>query len=221
MDGGSTDDSLDIIKKYEPWLAHWQSSRDNGQVDAINKGFLLAEGSILGWLNSDDIYCDRVFQRIAFLDWHKTDFCYGKGMWFSRRSKDICLYPTFAPSIYTLKYQCTLCQPTVFFTRNVFIDIGVLPFNFYCAFDYEYWIKAVFGKKKFKFVPYILAKSRMYSQNKSLSCRNSVLDEIVALKCKYYSGFRLNLVLDLFFRITIHRYTIIKTKFLINKLREL
>ncbi len=56
MDGGSTDGSLDIIKKYEPWLAYWESKPDNGQYDALQKGFALSHGDIMAYLNSDDLY---------------------------------------------------------------------------------------------------------------------------------------------------------------------
>ena len=56
MDGGSTDDSVDIIRKYEPWLMFWASGPDQGQSDAINKGFERATGAIWGYINSDDLY---------------------------------------------------------------------------------------------------------------------------------------------------------------------
>src|SRR6266540_2036861 len=56
IDGGSTDESVEIIKKYEPWLAYWVSEKDRGQSHAINKGFSFATGEIYAWINSDDYY---------------------------------------------------------------------------------------------------------------------------------------------------------------------
>lgn len=76
MDGGSTDGSVEIIKKYAPRLAYWQSAPDGGQYDALDKGFQRARGEILGWLNSDDYICPwairtavHVFQHCANIDW--------------------------------------------------------------------------------------------------------------------------------------------------------
>lgn len=65
MDGGSSDNSADIIKKYEDKLFHWVSQKDNGQSDAINKGFSMASGDIMMWLNSDDLLMPNVLDYIA------------------------------------------------------------------------------------------------------------------------------------------------------------
>jgi glycosyltransferase involved in cell wall biosynthesis len=68
MDGASSDESADIIKKYAPWLAHWESGRDKGQADAINKGFRKTSGRILNWLNSDDTLQPRGLWCVASID---------------------------------------------------------------------------------------------------------------------------------------------------------
>ena len=67
IDGGSTDGSVEIIKKYEKYLACWVSEKDKGQSDAINKGFKKASGDIIAWQNSDDIYLPGVFEKVALL----------------------------------------------------------------------------------------------------------------------------------------------------------
>lgn len=65
IDGGSTDYSIDIIRKYEPWLSYWVSEKDSGQYNAINKGFKLGNGEIMGWINSGDVYCPWAFRVVA------------------------------------------------------------------------------------------------------------------------------------------------------------
>ena len=65
MDGGSTDETLNVIKKYEPHLHYWESAKDKGQTDAINKGFLHCTGQIFNWLNSDDYFESGVLNKVA------------------------------------------------------------------------------------------------------------------------------------------------------------
>ena len=65
VDGGSTDDSVEIIRKYEPWITYWSSERDDGQSDALNKRFSMADGQLYAWINSDDVYLPGALRRVA------------------------------------------------------------------------------------------------------------------------------------------------------------
>jgi glycosyltransferase involved in cell wall biosynthesis len=164
----------------------WVSAKDKGQTDAINQGLSLAKGDIWAYLNSDDIYCPGVLKKVLRQNWNRTDFVYGKGMWFTEQGDDILLYPTFKPTIYSFFYQCTLCQPTVFFKKELFKELGAFSTEYDCIFDYEYWMRAVFKKKRFAFINALLAKSRMYQANKSLAGQDKVSYEVAALFEKYY-----------------------------------
>jgi glycosyltransferase involved in cell wall biosynthesis len=171
----------------------WKSKKDNGQVDAINQGFKMAKGQVLAFLNSDDIYYPHALKTISETHWNEADFVYGQGMWVSGKEEDILLYPTFKPAKYSFLYQCTLCQPTVFFTREVFRELGNFSMEYQDVFDYEYWMRAVFHHKKFLYIKARLAKSRMYKENKSLSQRNSVSKQVTALKTQYYHPSKIKL----------------------------
>jgi hypothetical protein len=73
QDGGSTDDSVEILRKYSPWLSHWSSERDGGQAQAINKGLARATGNVAAYLNSDDFYLPGALQHVGRV-WSKTGF---------------------------------------------------------------------------------------------------------------------------------------------------
>ena len=79
IDGGSTDGSVEIIKKYEKYLAYWVSEKDKGQSDAINKGFQKSTGDILAWLNSDDTYLSGTLFKVvkAFQENPNADLIFG------------------------------------------------------------------------------------------------------------------------------------------------
>lgn len=249
MDGKSTDETVDIIKKHESLLREncsvternglkyyvkenddfawnncagisyrWRSEKDGGQVDALNRGFAMAQGDIFAFLNSDDAYYDRTFQKVGQACGRGADFVYGNGMWIDEAGRDLLPYPTFKPTPYNFYYQCTICQPTVFFTRGVFREMGNFSDRHHHAFDFEYWHRAVFSGKKFRKINRLLAKSRMYVENKSLSLVESIRKEISDIKRTYYwrPGFKLNRIKRFYHLLSIHCRTVIR----VNKLQE-
>jgi glycosyltransferase involved in cell wall biosynthesis len=164
----------------------WVSERDEGQADALNKGLYGAKGSVAAFINSDDVYYPGAFRKVLGTDWSEADFIYGKGMWISRDGRDLLYYPTFKPTKYSLYFQCTLCQPTVFFSKETFLRLGKFAIDYQCAFDYEYWLRAISQNCVFRYINRPLACSRMYESNKSLSERSLVADEVAKLKSQYY-----------------------------------
>lgn len=205
VDACSTDNSLAIICNYERLLRdgewnvnclginyRWICEEDKGQADGINKGFRIATGSVLGWLNSDDLYYAGAFQEVLKLDWSKTDFCYGNGMWVDRLGNELGFYPTFKPNKYALSLECTLCQPTVFFSRETYHQLGEISVTYNFVLDYEYWLRGVSSGMKFSRIPLLIAKSRMYKENKSVSCPTIAGRERKALLDSYCRSKPLN-----------------------------
>jgi glycosyltransferase involved in cell wall biosynthesis len=233
MDGCSNDGSLSIIRKYESLLKdeqysinccgityRWLSEPDYGQTDAINKGFSIATGTLLGWLNSDDILLPGALDHIAKIDWKKYDLCYGQGRWISRDGKKISDYPTFRPDKYSLYFKCTLCQPAVYFSRETFDRLGKLSLEYNLSFDYEYWLRAVFSGEHFKRIPHMLAESRMYPDNKSLKNRRSAEWESWQLRKRYYCGVSLNRLLCAIYRYVIEKKTLMQENRLLKAIGD-
>lgn len=220
MDGCSTDGSVEIIASYDRLLREgkwpvkclginyrWISEQDNGQADAINNGFAIADGDVFGWLNSDDAYYPGALQKVARVNWGRVDFCYGKGIWVSKEGKELCPYPSFRPTRYSLYCKCTLCQPTVFFSKKTYLQLGKLSLDYYCTFDYEFWLRAVFQKQKFSFVHFLIAKSRMYPENKSLSDQQRSTREAAAIRHRYYLDQKLNKPFLRFYAMIVEKIT--------------
>lgn len=232
IDGGSTDETLSIIMKYELLLQNkqfpvrckgisyrWLSEPDRGQSHAINKGFSLANGGILAWLNSDDYYEKGAFKSVTEVNWGNNNFCYGKGSWISESGIFISNYPTFHPNKYSLYVNCTLCQPTVFFTMETYKSLGDISETYKLVFDYEYWLRAVFAEMNFVNIPKILACSRMHEKNKSISSGRLGEWEVWDLKNAYYQNMPLNPVKLKLYRTAIELITNYKDKFLTKKIR--
>ena len=186
IDGGSTDESAEIIRKYADRLTYWVSEPDRGQSHAINKGFARATGDILGWLNSDDLYTHGALHRVACLDWKNIDFCYGEGYWVDADGLILERYPTIPPTKLTLKHCCTLCQPSVFYSRATYNSLGPLSVEYKNSFDYEYWFRAISKTKRFKYICHVQAFSRMHYENKTLSDKHGVYSENQKLIAEYY-----------------------------------
>jgi len=179
IDGGSTDGTVEILKKYQDRLL-WISEKDRGQADAINKGFCMAQGAILGWLNSDDIYEPEAIRKIAqyFQTHPDVALVYGEGHHVDAQGRHLGRYPTEPFDVQRLQETCFICQPTVFFRAEVFREVGPLDANLLYCPDYEYWLRVA---KRFRidFLNEHLADSRLHGDTKPLSQRVKVHEEIL------------------------------------------
>lgn len=183
-DGGSTDDTLDIIRRYRDRLS-FVTEKDNGQADAVNKGIRATTGDIIGWLNSDDIYYPGALSAVLqyFATHHDTDVVYGDAHHIDEIDQIIEPYYTEDWDYERLKDVCFLCQPAVFFRRRLVEKMGLLDPNLHYCMDYEYWLRL--GKAgPFGRLPLFLAGSRMYQENKTLGSRVAVHKEINDMFCR-------------------------------------
>ncbi|WP_439697069.1 glycosyltransferase family 2 protein [Mucilaginibacter sp. AW1-7] len=146
IDGGSTDGSAGIIKKYEPWLSYWQSQKDGGQGNAINLGFSLASGEYHAWINSDDYYLKGTFAKVArrFLS-TRAQFVYGYSLDLDTASQQFKKPAKVLPFSDYFNRLPGLPQPSCFWAAAIHQPIWE---ELHCALDYELWLRLVKGRKR-------------------------------------------------------------------------
>jgi glycosyltransferase involved in cell wall biosynthesis len=144
IDGGSTDNSVEIIRQYEPWLTYWVSEPDRGQANAINKGWDRAQGEILHWLNSDDFLLPNAISLIAkeFAEDNKVQIVSGI---CSLTGPDGSEFATKLPREFNLEFFLkggeAPGQPAVFLRSNLVKTVGKLKEDLNYTLDWEYWIR--------------------------------------------------------------------------------
>ncbi|MDR3491452.1 MAG: glycosyltransferase family 2 protein [Gammaproteobacteria bacterium] len=171
MDGGSVDQTLDILNRYENQLS-WKSEADNGQSHAINKGLQMTSGDVIGWLNSDDIYYPDTVKKVCqfFKDHPEVDVVYGDSCLIDRVDNKVGYYPTESWNLERLKVRCFLSQPSTFFRRRAVDKHGLLEESLQFCMDYEYWLRLGLRGVKFAYLPQMLAGARVYNETKSFRC---------------------------------------------------
>ena len=157
MDGGSTDESCEIIKKYSPWLAGWVSEKDHGQSHAINKGLKRSIGKFWAWLNSDDIYLPgAIFRAVRVLiDNPETALVYGDGLWLDSKVRPIPVYRSClldARSLLIGSEKYGIPQAAAFMRRDAVESIDGLNEGLQMALDYDLWVRLSF-RYPIKYMP--------------------------------------------------------------------
>jgi glycosyltransferase involved in cell wall biosynthesis len=140
MDGGSTDGSVDIIKKYEKFITHWESRPDKGHTDAIYRGFEKSTGDIIAWINSDDYYLDGAFTLIEefFVQHPEIQWVIGDGIFVDKNNKK--LLDCYCPPVdhdRLLHFGMTFIQTTMFIKREFFFECGGFDRELKFSYDYD------------------------------------------------------------------------------------
>ncbi len=173
MDGGSTDSTLDILKKYSGKIK-WISEKDKGQSDAINKGMKITTGDIVAWLNSDDYHLPGTLQKVGdYFGTHKDakwltgDYEIvdenGKGIQsFVRHYKNILRSLPFRNTLYVANY---INQPSTFWRKEVLREVGYLNESYHLCMDYDFWLR-IYRKYPLHTLPTPLSAFRIHSSSK-------------------------------------------------------
>jgi glycosyltransferase involved in cell wall biosynthesis len=143
IDGSSTDNSVEIIRRYADRLAYWISEKDRGQAEAINKGFARANGEILAWLNSDDYYLANTIPAAVkcFEENPEVVMVYGDMLAVDENGRTINVLKYRQLSLEDLLCFQIVGQPSVFFRRSAFEKAGPLEPTLHFLLDHQLWIR--------------------------------------------------------------------------------
>jgi glycosyltransferase involved in cell wall biosynthesis len=169
IDGGSTDGSRQIIERYSSRLAWWVSERDQGQTDAINKGFASARGEIIAWLNSDDTYQPHAIKdAVAYLQAHpEAGMVYGDANLIDEAGQVIGKFPARQTDYRRLKRGYVhIPQQASFFRAGLWRKVGPLDPSFYFAMDYDLWVRLA-RLAPLQYTPRLWANFRLHAAGKS------------------------------------------------------
>lgn len=189
MDGGSTDASVGIIKKYRRWLAHWESERDRGQAHAINKGLARCTGEIFNWINSDDYLLPGALGKIAgaladadTVAGTVINFD-GKGHWEPLVSSELEVEKLIL-GVQSSVYH----QPGLWLKRDKLIACGGIDDFFQYAFDWDLTLRYLSLYPRVNYIPDVVAHFRLHPQSKTVSAQHHMIDDFHRVLVKLRSA---------------------------------
>jgi glycosyltransferase involved in cell wall biosynthesis len=178
VDGGSTDGSLEIIRKYEGELTWWISEKDSGQAEAINKGFHRATGDIIGWLNSDDTYLEGISREVieVFQSDPEVVLVYGDVRAINETGEVINHIRYGDWNLEDLMAFNIIGQPAVFFRREALQKAGFLDPHYHLLLDHHLWLR-IAQQGKMHHISRELACARFHPEAKNIANASSFGEE--------------------------------------------
>ncbi len=174
VDGGSTDGSVDLIQKYSKRLKWWVSEKDNGQAEAINKGFARASGEIIAWINSDDYYMPgAIAEAVKALSEHpEVGMVFGNVRVVDENEKVLNLLAYGDWGLSDLMSFRIIGQPAVFMRRAVLEKAGFLDQSFHLLLDHHLWIR-IAREDGMQYIPSLWASAHYHEDCKNLAMASS------------------------------------------------
>ena len=181
VDGGSTDGSVDIIRKYADRLAWWVSEKDKGQTDAINKGFAHARGEIIAWINSDDTYePGAISAAVKYLQEHPdVGLVYGDTHFIDEQGRVIGKFAARQTDYQRLRQGYVhIPQQAAFFRGDLWRAVGPLDPSFYFAMDYDLWVRLA-ARAPIHYTPQLWANFRLHTSGKTIAADDRCWPEMI------------------------------------------
>jgi glycosyltransferase involved in cell wall biosynthesis len=187
MDGGSRDSSVEIIKKYANHLSYWTSQKDGGASDAIRLGFERASGTILAYLNSDDVFLPGAIQNLVRrIEATAADVVYGNTYWTDGDSRVVAERRQTPFSRLAYFYGgADLQQPSTFWTSRIYRAAGGMDGSFQCAFDLDLFAKFASKGAKFSHLRRFVSKSRLHPSQKTEVLFETSKRETATIRARY------------------------------------
>jgi glycosyltransferase involved in cell wall biosynthesis len=189
IDGGSSDGSQEIIAKYEPFLDYWVSEKDQGQSEAINKGLEIADGEIVGWLNSDDLYLPDALHTVgqAFRENSDVEWVAGSVLHREEGIPDVAIASEVSAPLSQWMDTSRIQQPASFWKRSLHQRLGQLDESLHYVMDTELFLRFLLAGKRPVGISSELAIVRMHTASKTVSGPNAFRMELTrTVFPKYY-----------------------------------
>ena len=188
LDGGSTDNSLAIIRQWEGRLAGWRSGPDRGQASAINEGIAKGTAPCVCWLNSDDFFLPGGLKELLAGLEQDADCpaAYGRAWNVDRGGKKIRPYWTAPFSRHHLANRCFISQPATLIRRTAWEQVGGLDENLRMAMDYDLWWRLYLRFGPLQYVDAFVAANRRHDDTKTTVNREEHYREAMRLVKRYY-----------------------------------
>lgn len=189
IDGGSTDETIDVIGRHAPLIAHWVSEPDHGQADAINKGLRTATGDIVTWFSADDVYVDGIFAAVADAWRRNPRAIYAAPVSnFYSRGRQTLIRPhglSLENVVQYWKRRSLWHDPGLFWSRAVVDAAGELDPSLTYAFDYDYLARAL-QRFPVEYVEHVAAGFRLHQDSKTISQSEQMMAETAAVSQRYW-----------------------------------
>jgi glycosyltransferase involved in cell wall biosynthesis len=187
IDGGSTDGSEDILRRYQSQLTYWTSEPDEGQTDALIKGFNWATGEILGWLCSDDLLLPGTLHAIGefFARHPDEDVAYGDALWIDGEGRFLRPKKEMPFNRFVFLYDHNyIPQPSMFWRRSLYQAVGGLDRSFNLAMDGDLWERFA-RQRRIAHLPHYLSCMRFYPEQKTRALRPRARAENATLRMRH------------------------------------